>query len=204
MSDIAHLAAAIFRKGAGRERVLVAIAGPPAAGKSTLAEALVPLLPEGSAFVLPMDAFHLDNRILEARGLMARKGAPETFDFGGLRATLQRIRTRESDVVIPLFDRAEDFSRAGASVVGSEVKFVLAEGNYLLSDEEPWSGLAPMFDFAVFLDVSEAELERRLTERWLSHGHAPAQARDRVFSNDLPNARRVLTRRRPADMELKV
>ena len=81
---------------------------------------------------------------------------------------------------------------------------MLAEGNYLLSDEEPWSGLASMFDFAVFLDVSEAELERRLTERWLSHGHAPAQARDRVFSNDLPNARRVLTRRRPADMELKV
>ncbi len=203
MSDIAHLAAAIFRKGAGCERVLVAIAGPPGAGKSTLAEALVPLLPEGTACVLPMDAFHLDNRVLQARGLTARKGAPETFDFGGLHATLRRVRDREADVVIPLFDRGGDFSRAGAAVVGGAVKFVLVEGNYLLSDEEPWSRLAPVFDFAVFLDVAEAELERRLIERWLSHGHGPEQARERAFSNDLPNARRVLARRRAADMELK-
>ena len=203
MSDIARHAAAIFRKGAGRERILVAIAGPPGAGKSTLAEGLVPLLPEGSAFVLPMDAFHLDDRVLRARGLMARKGAPETFDFGGLHATLRRVREREHDVAIPIFDRTADFSRAGAAIVGRAVKFVLVEGNYLLSDEEPWSGLAPVFDFSVFLDVSEAELEWRLTERWFSHGHTPEQAHDRVLSNDMPNARRVLGRRRVADMELK-
>lgn len=204
MSELAHLAATVFRKAAGRARLVVAIAGPPGAGKSTLAEALLPLFPEGSAAIVPMDGFHLDNAILTARGLMARKGAPETFDVGGLAATLKRIRAGDEDVAVPLFDRAADLARAGAAVVARDTRFVLVEGNYLLSDEEPWQNLAPLFDFTVFLDVAQPVLEQRLVERWRLHGHTPDEAVERAFSNDIPNARRVLARRRPADVEWKL
>lgn len=44
-----------------------------------------------------------------------------------------------------------------------------------------------------------AELERRLVRRWLDHGHSPEQARARALSNDLPNAERVIARRRQPD-----
>jgi len=81
-----------------KARMIVAIAGPPGAGKSTVAEALVDRLDQriapGTAAVLPMDGFHYDNAILESRGLMPRKGAPETFDFGGYQAIVERLVTR--------------------------------------------------------------------------------------------------------------
>ena len=51
MSDIAHLAATLFRKASGSKRLIVAIVGPPGAGKSAFAEALLPLLPEGAAAI---------------------------------------------------------------------------------------------------------------------------------------------------------
>src|SRR5690606_11329337 len=81
MSEIAHIAAAIFKRAGKERRLVVAIAGPPGAGKSTLSAALHGLLPEGSAEVVAMDGFHFDDAILDRRGLRARKGAPETFDF---------------------------------------------------------------------------------------------------------------------------
>lgn len=202
MTEIAHLAATLFRKAAGRARIVAAIAGPPGAGKSTLVEALAPLLPQGSAAIVAMDGFHYDNAVLSARGLVARKGAPESFDFGGFEALLRRLKAADSDVAVPVFDRAADLARAGAAIVARETRFVLVEGNYLLLGEEPWSRLAPLFDFSVFLDVGESELERRLVRRWLDHGHAPEAARERALSNDIPNARRIMAARRAADLVL--
>lgn len=204
MTEIAHLAATLFRKAAGRERLVAAIAGPPGAGKSTLVETLLPLLPEGSAAIVAMDGFHFDNAVLDARGLRARKGAPETFDFAGFEAVLQRIVAREADVAVPVFDRAADLARAGSAIIGPDVRFVIVEGNYLLLDEAPWSRLAPLFDYSVFLDVEAGELERRLVGRWLEHGHDAEAARARALSNDLPNARRVMAARRAADLVLKL
>jgi pantothenate kinase len=203
MSEIAHLAATLFRKAAGRKRLVVAIAGAPGSGKSTFAEALMPLLPEGTAVTVPMDGFHYDNAVLDARGLRARKGAPETFDFDGLRHLLERLRRADADVTVPLFDRKADLARAGATVVPADARFVLVEGNYLLLDESPWYGLGPLFDFSVWLDVPMQELERRLVQRWLDHGHDADKARTRVFSNDLPNAERVLAARRQADETIR-
>ena len=204
MTEIAHLAATLFRKAASRKRLVAAIAGPPGAGKSTLVETLLPLLPEGSAAIVAMDGFHFDNAVLDARGLRARKGAPETFDFAGFEALLKRIASEEGDVAVPVFDRAADLARAGSAIIGPDVRFVIVEGNYLLLDEAPWSRLAPLFDYSVFLDVDEGELERRLVERWLEHGHDAEAARARALSNDLPNARRVMAARRAADLVLKL
>lgn len=200
MSEMAHIAATIFKRAGKAQRFVVAIAGPPGSGKSTLSAALRDVLPEGASEVVPMDGFHYDDGILARRGLSARKGAPETFDFAGFEALLRRIRSGEPDIAIPVFDRSMELSRAAAAVVSADVKFVLVEGNYLLLDEEPWSRLAPLFDFTIFVDVPRAELEHRLRRRWHEHGRSEADALAWIATNDLPNIERVLARRRPPDM----
>jgi pantothenate kinase len=81
--------AALAASGPGR--VIVAIAGAPGSGKSTLAEAICARLGPEAALV-PMDGFHLDNAILDARGRRFQKGSPDTFDTAGFEAMLLRLR----------------------------------------------------------------------------------------------------------------
>ncbi|MEJ6784022.1 nucleoside triphosphate hydrolase [Aminobacter sp. Piv2-1] len=200
MSEIAHIAATLFKRAHHADRFVVGIAGPPGSGKSTLATALHDVLPEGAAAVVPMDGFHFDDIVLEQRGLRARKGAPETFDFAGFEVLLKRLRSAEPDIAIPVFDRSIELSRAAAAVVGSDIKFILVEGNYLLLDEDPWRRLAPLFDFTIFVDAPREELERRLVERWREHGRSDADARHWIDTNDMPNIERVLHARREADL----
>jgi pantothenate kinase len=200
MSELAHIAATIFKRAGKAERFIVGIAGPPASGKSTRAEALAELFPQGSAMVVPMDGFHYDDRVLEGIGLRHRKGAPETFDFAGFATLLRRLKSREPNIAIPLFDRSLEISRAGAAMVDSDVKFIFVEGNYLLLDEEPWSALGALFDFTIFVDVARDELERRLIARWREHGRPDDEARKWIDTNDMPNIDRVLRARRTADL----
>lgn len=202
MSETGHIAATILRRGRGRKRLLVAIAGPPASGKSTLAGALCDaIIGAGeTACVIPMDGFHYDDAVLAARGHRERKGAPHTFDFAGFHHLLQRLRSGGEDVAIPVFDRDLEISRAGAAIVAPQTRFLLVEGNYLLFNEPPWRGLGGLFDFSLFLDVPRNELERRLAGRWRSHGKSDEEARARIAGNDLPNAELVLSKRRPADI----
>lgn len=125
-----------------------------------------------------------------------------TSSFMGQR-DLARVRAADRPVILPIFDRDLDLARAGAREVGPEVPVILIEGNYLLLEQEPWRGLASFFDMTVFLDVAEAELERRLVDRWLHHGHDPDAARTRALGNDIPNARLVATTSRSADITIR-
>jgi pantothenate kinase len=154
------------------------------------------------AAVMPMDGYHLDNAILDTRGLRARKGSPPTFDVDGLARDLARVRAADRPVIVPVFDRDLDLARAGAREIAPEVPVIVIEGNYLLLDQDPWHGLAPLFDLTVFVAVPEAELERRLIARWLHHGHDPEAARARALGNDIPNARLVAAGSRAADITL--
>lgn len=198
----AALADLIARRAADRGpgRLLVAIAGPPGAGKSTLAAALADALGAG-ARVVPMDGFHLDDAVLAARGLRHRKGAPETFDVAGFLHLLARLR-HEDDVAIPIFDRTLELSRAAADVVTAADRILLVEGNYLLLTAGPWAAARPHFDLTVFLNVPEAELDRRLMARWAHYGKTPEAARRWIDGNDLPNIRTVTGGSAPADVVL--
>lgn len=188
------------RAGAGRS--ITAIAGAPGSGKSTLAERLVKRLDAaapGSAAVLPMDGFHYDDGVLVARGLRARKGAPDTFDVGGLRHMLGRLRRNDEDeVAVPVFDRSLEISRAGARLIPQGVRHVVVEGNYLLLGTAPWAALHPLFDATVMAAVPEAVLRDRLTTRWRGYGLPPDEVSAKVDGNDLPNGRYVVANSVPA------
>jgi pantothenate kinase len=188
------------------QRRLVALAGPPGAGKSTLAEALVQRLnaqSPGRAAILPMDGYHFDDRVLEARGLRPRKGAPHTFDVGGLASMLQRLRANtEPEIAVPVLDRSIEIARAGAALIPQSVDIVLVEGNYVLLNAAPWDQLAPLFDTTAMIRINEAELRRRLLARWLGHGLDQAAAAEKVEANDLPNGLTVLRDSRAAEVEI--
>ncbi len=189
-------------------RSVVAIAGPPASGKSTLAEALVETLCHQQesavpgAAVLPMDGYHLDNSILQSRGLLARKGAPETFDANGFCAAVKHLLTDEGELFFPSFDRQLDLAIANAIVIHPETPVVVVEGNYLLLDALPWRGLREVFSVTVFLNPGIDVLRQRLVQRWLDHGLEPEAATIRAEGNDLPNASVVINNSCPADLML--
>jgi pantothenate kinase len=196
----ADLADLIRQKAKGQGRFLVALAGPPAAGKSTLAAELVTALGQGAKAV-PMDGFHYDDAVLIARGARARKGAPDTFDVQGFLHLLRRLR-HEAEVAIPLFDRALEISRAGADIIGPADQILVVEGNYLMFDQAPWPEAAALFDLTVWIDVPMAELERRLLLRWAMYGKTDVEARAWIEGNDLPNIRAVIAGSAPADVVL--
>lgn len=187
-------------------RFIVAVAGPPGSGKSTLADAIAARLNahRERAAVFPMDGYHYDDAILNARGDRPRKGAPHTFDVDGFAATLKRLRGEPSSAIaVPVFDRDLEVSRGSARIIGPEHSIIICEGNYLLLDDMPWSGLAPLFDLTVGIVETEAELERRLTARWVHFGYDAAAMDAKLNGNDMPNVRLVLNRSRSADITLE-
>lgn len=187
-------------------RVIAAIAGAPGSGKSTLAEKLTALLEDaspGCSAILPMDGYHYDDGLLDLMGLRARKGAPETFDVGGLRHMLQRLRANEEETVaVPVFDREIEISRAGARLIPHEIRIIVVEGNYLLLRDTPWSELHPLYDVTAFVDVPEETLRARLQERWRGYGLVPKAIRNKLEQNDLPNARLVMASSIEADYRI--
>ncbi|NJM83172.1 MAG: nucleoside/nucleotide kinase family protein, partial [Tabrizicola sp.] len=184
----------------------VALAGAPGSGKSTLADRLAADLNRaepGLAAVLPMDGYHFDDLHLGPTGLLPRKGAPETFDVGGLRQTLLRLRKRdEAFVAVPVFDRSIEIARAGARLLTRDLRVIIVEGNYLLLDRAPWAALRPLFEVTVFIDVPEPVLRARLTARWQGFGLDTAAIAAKLDDNDLPNGRLIAAESAPPDYRL--
>ena len=196
--------AAIARAG-NSQRFIIAVAGPPGVGKSTLSEALVAEFSrrDQGAAIVPMDGFHFDNAVLEVRGTLSRKGAPFTFDADGYSALLKRLRMEaDHDIAVPVFDRKLDLARAGGAIISSKHRFLIAEGNYLLLDDPVWRQMASLFDLTIMLSAGMEELSRRLTERWLGFGLDEEAARSRALSNDIPNAELVIGKSIKADLEI--
>ncbi len=198
------LARTIIDRAGDKKRFLVAIAGPPGAGKSTLADELATALKDKgeSAEVLPMDGFHMDDAVLRAKGLLPRKGAPETFDVRGFLDIVRAVKAADQEVLVPVFDRSREIAIAAARIVEQSTRFVLVEGNYLLLNRAPWSALDGKFDFSVLISPPVALLEARLMQRWLDLGYTEAAARTKTEGNDLKNGALVRKYSRVADCVL--
>ena len=195
-------------------RVLVMLAAPPAAGKSTLAAALEHLSDELSGSCkfqsIGMDGFHrrqsfLDEHYMDRDGeqvLMARfKGAPETFDLDLLCAALESVANGEA-CGWPAYDRTIHDPLDDAVTVDGDI--VLIEGNYLLLDETGWRDLAKLADYTISIVADPELLQERLVMRKCASGIDRSEAEAFVQESDLYNARTILDRSRDADLTLEL
>ncbi|WP_299043982.1 AAA family ATPase [uncultured Tateyamaria sp.] len=194
-----QICAQILDKPPAPYRRLVAIVGPPASGKSTLAARVARrLTAQGEpASVVPMDGFHLDDRLLQEDGTQARKGAPHTFDADGFVRMIEALQS-EAPVIYPVFDRSREIAIAGAGRVPASCKTVVVEGNYLLLNTPPWTRLHDLWTFTIALHLPMDALIQRLRDRWAEHGKPDAQAW--IDTNDVPNITTVRTQSAPADV----
>lgn len=201
-ADLAALVARVESLLAGRERVLLGLAGPPGAGKSTLARGLLSAVGPPSV-VVPFDGFHLAQPVLADRGLADVKGAIETFDLDGFRALMQRLRSRTDPVVYaPTYRREIEEAVANAVPVSREVRLVITEGNYLLRPEARLTGL---LDETWFLEPVDDDVRRdRLIQRHVRFGKTPEVAREWVLRSDERNAALVAPDRARADLVVMV
>ncbi|MFD0038182.1 nucleoside/nucleotide kinase family protein [Streptomyces anulatus] len=186
-------------------RCVLGIAGPPGAGKSTLAEQLVTAL-DGRAALVPMDGFHLAAAELERLGRADRKGAPDTFDAAGYAALLRRLRAPDPvhAVYAPAFDRSLEEPVAGSLPVPPDVPLVVTEGNYLLLDDGPWAPVRGLLDEVWFLDLDPEVRVRRLVDRHVRHGRPRHRAEAWVARSDEANARLVERGRGRADLIVRL
>jgi len=136
-----------------------------------------------------MDGFHLPNETLDNLGLRSLKGIPDTFDAEGFVRLLERIRQVPRQALsAPAFDRSIDGSIAEAIKIGTDVRIIVTEGNYLLYDEGQWRHIAELLDDSWFLDASLETIRPRLIARHIEGGRLPHEAIAKVESTDLPNA----------------
>ncbi|MFD7613515.1 nucleoside/nucleotide kinase family protein [Streptomyces sp. NPDC059828] len=186
-------------------RRILGIAGPPGAGKSTLAGELVARL-DGLAVLVPMDGFHLAQAELERLGRASRKGAPDTFDAAGYTALLARLRGAEegSTVYAPAFAREIEEPVAGSIPVGPGVPLVITEGNYLLHDEGAWARVRGLLDEVWYLELDERLRVPRLVDRHVRSGKERPYAERWVTDSDEANARLVAHGRHRAHLTVRM
>ena len=203
-----------LQKEKGR-RILVMLAAPPGAGKSTLSLFLQKLSEEDPALTpltaIGMDGFHCYRTYLAAhtivRGgeefpLSKIKGAPETFDLKLLRERIELL-LQGGDTPWPHYDRMLHDPVDNAILVTGDI--VLLEGNYLLLDEPGWRELRNLADYTIRIDAPEENLHGRLVARKAASGAVTwQQAEDHVTFSDLPNVRRCLSNSFDGDLNLRM
>ncbi|AJE82768.1 hypothetical protein SLNWT_2392 [Streptomyces albus] len=203
-----QLAAEAWRLTEGRPRAVLGLAGPPGAGKSTLARALVTAVEQvrgpGTAAYLPLDGFHLSNAQLRRLGLSDRKGSEPSFDVHGYAALLARVCAATAEpspygVYVPDFDRTLDEPVAARHLVPPTARLVVTEGNYLACDLPGWREARALMAGCWYVAAPRAVRRARLLDRHVHHGRTPGAARDWVAANDDPNGELVEASRARAD-----
>ena len=175
-------------------RTIIGIVGKPGGGKSTLSRFLLKGMDPSLVSVVPMDGFHLSNKVLKELGKSDRKGAQDTFDVKGFTALIARIKSNGTDpIYYPVFDRSIEESIAGQGVVYPSTRVVIVEGNYLMHDRDGWQEVAPLLDQSWYAFLDEDLRISRLISRHIAFGKDPESAKALAKGSDQVNAELIET-----------
>jgi pantothenate kinase len=175
-------------------RTIIGIIGKPGGGKSTLSKYLLKGMDPTLVSVVPMDGFHLSNKVLKELGRSDRKGAQDTFDVKGFTALIQRIKMDSAEpIYYPIFDRSIEESIAAQGVVYPSTRVVIVEGNYLMHDKDGWQEIAPLLDQSWYAFLEEDIRISRLISRHIAFGKDPDSAKAWAKGSDQVNAELIET-----------
>jgi type I pantothenate kinase len=152
---------------------VIGIAGSVAVGKSTSARILQALLtrwPEHPRVeLITTDGFLYPNAVLESRGIMNRKGFPESYDTKRLVQFLREIKAGTPDVSAPVYSHVEYDIVEGDSQVVHQPDILIVEGlNVLQVGSDALEFVSDYFDFSIYIDAVESDIEHWYIERFLA------------------------------------
>lgn len=161
----------------GRTPFIIGLAGSVAAGKTTtarLVQALMQRWPSAPRVdLVTTDGFLYPNAVLEAEGLMERKGFPESYDVASLISFLTQIKSGAERVEAPVYSHLGYDVVPGERVVIERPDILILEGlNVLQTRDLPRDGqvvpfVSDFFDFSIYLDAENDALERWYVERFM-------------------------------------
>jgi len=152
---------------------VIGVAGSVAVGKSTTARLLRELLARWDdtprVELVTTDGFLLPNAELERRGLMDRKGFPESYDRRALLRFVSRVKSGVEEVRAPVYSHLVYDIVPDAEIVVRRPDILIVEGLNVLQPPAPGARLAvsDLFDFTVYVDARTADIERWYVERFL-------------------------------------
>ena len=161
----------------GKVPYVIGIAGSVSAGKSTTARVLKALLSRWpntpKVELVTTDGFLLPNAALDAEGLMERKGFPESYDGTALLKFLTDVKAGKSHVEAPVYSHLVYDVVPGESVSVDRPDILIVEGlnvllpNRLQKTGKPIPFVSDFFDFSIYLDAHESDLERWYVDRFM-------------------------------------
>jgi type I pantothenate kinase len=167
---------------AGRVPFIIGVAGSVAVGKSTVSRLLKELLSrwEGTPHVemITTDGFLYPNAELERRGLMSRKGFPESYDRMALLKFVADIKSGVAEVSAPVYSHlVYDIVEGETNVVRNPDVLIVEGLNVLQSPGTDQSlALSDFFDFKIYVDAETPNIEQWFLERF-------GKLRDTAFTN---------------------
>lgn len=152
---------------------VIGIAGSVAVGKSTSARILQALLthwPEHPRVELvTTDGFLYPNATLEKRGIMNRKGFPESYDTRLLLQFLRNVKAGNAEVSAPVYSHiVYDIIEGGREVVRHPDILIIEGLNVLQVGADASEFVSDYFDFSIYIDAAESDIENWYVERFLA------------------------------------